>query len=125
MKNADSSDVQNPFAEYVVAIKAYYTFQWPVRWRLGAAEGLSYSEKISYIEQSEMDRKGYKPSKLLNFLDFSVDVNLGDTFKSKSLDKVWLGYSLHHRSGIFSTSSAFGRIKGGSNYNTLYLQWHF
>ncbi len=41
------------------------------------------------------------------------------------LRDLWFGYSLHHRSSIFETSSAFGRIKGGSNYNTLYLQYHW
>ncbi|MFO6424118.1 MipA/OmpV family protein [Motilimonas sp. KMU-193] len=119
------SDVQGPFPEYVVAIKAYYTLQWPVRWRLGFAEGLSYSSKISYVEQSEMDRKDYNPSNLLNYLDFSADLNVGDLVGRKELNALWLGYSLHHRSGIFSSSSAFGRIKGGSNYNTVYLQWDF
>ncbi|RJG51287.1 MipA/OmpV family protein [Motilimonas pumila] len=121
----NKSDVQDRFMEYVVAIKAYYTFTWPVRWRLGAAEGLSYSSKISYIEQSEMDRKDYKASKLLNYLDISLDVNIGDIVNQANLKGLWLGYSLHHRSGIFTSSSAFGRIKGGSNYNSLYLQWHF
>jgi outer membrane protein len=41
------------------------------------------------------------------------------------MNDLWFGYSLHHRSAIFETSSAFGRIKGGSNYNSLYLQYHF
>ena len=114
-----------PTTEFVLAIKATYEFTWPVRWRPGLAEGLSYVKDISNIEQREMDRKGYRSSNLLNYLDFSVDVNLGDIFRSKSLDRLWLGYSLHHRSAIFETSSAFGRIKGGSNYNTLYLQYHW
>ena len=120
-----SSDVQSTTQEYVVAVKAYYTLEWPVKWRFGVAEGLSYIDNISYIEQSEMDRKGYEPSNLLNYLDFSFDVNLGDLFNHKPLDKVWLGYSLHHRSAIFENASQFGRIKGGSNYNTVYLQFDF
>ncbi|MCW8330924.1 MipA/OmpV family protein [Photobacterium sp. SDRW27] len=120
-----SSDVQSSTQEYVVAIKAYYTVNWPVEWRFGVAEGLSYINHISYIEQTEMDRKGYEPSNLLNYLDFSFDVNLGDLFNQKSMDGVWLGYSLHHRSAIFENASQFGRIKGGSNYNTVYLQFDF
>ncbi|MEF1278236.1 MipA/OmpV family protein, partial [Vibrio fortis] len=55
----------------------------------------------------------------------SADVNLGDLLNKNSLSNLWLGYSLHHRSGIFTSTSAFGRIKGGSDYNSLYLQWHF
>lgn len=120
-----NSEVQDRFYEYVVAIKAYYTLKWPVRLRFGAAEGLSYSSQITYIERKEMEDKGYRPSKLLNYLDFSVDVNVGDLFNSRSAKRLWFGYSIHHRSGIFESNSQFGRIKGGSNYNTLYLQWHF
>jgi outer membrane protein len=120
------SDVQDPIAEYIIAIKAYYTFTWPVRWRLGFAEGLSYVSSLTYIEEVEIEEKGYtNGSHLLNYLDFSLDLNLGDTFNAPSLDKLWLGYSLHHRSAIFESSSMFGRIKGGSNYNTVYMQWHF
>lgn len=120
-----NSSVQSSIQEYVVAIKGYYTFNWPTRWRLGFAEGLSYVSDITYIEQSEMDRKGYEPSNLMNYLDFSADIELGHLFKNENLRNWYLGYSLHHRSSIFESASQFGRIKGGSNYNTIYLQYHF
>lgn len=121
-----SSDVQNNLAEGVIAIKAFYTFEFGPRWRVGLAEGLSYVSSVTYIEGSELEGKDYgNTSKLLNYLDFSFDVNLGDVFDNPNMAKLWLGYSVHHRSGIFETSSAFGRIKGGSNYQTVYLQWHF
>ncbi|HEY5716428.1 MAG TPA: MipA/OmpV family protein, partial [Psychromonas sp.] len=120
------SEVQDPIAEGILAIKAYYTFTWPSRWRFGFAEGLSYVSQLTYIEQTEIAKKGYENgSKILNYLDFSLDINLGDIFNSSQMDKLWLGYSIHHRSAIFEQSSLFGRIKGGSNYNTVYLQWHF
>ena len=110
------------FYEYALGIKADYTITWPVRWRIGVAEGLSYSSQISYVERTELEAKGYRPSKLLNYLDFTVDINVGDIFSAKSLRNTYFGYSIHHRSGIFETGSQFGRIKGGSNYTTLYLQ---
>ena len=119
------SEVQSNLAEAVIAIKAFYTFEFGPRWRLGVAEGLSYVYCVTYIEGSELEEKGYKPSKLLNYLDFSLDVNMGDLFNKPSLDKMWVGYSIHHRSGIYEKSSAFGRIGGGSNYQSLYIQWHF
>jgi len=119
------SSVQDEFMEYVLAIKADYTFNWKVRWRLGLAEGLSYSSQISYIERADLVSKGYRPSKLLNYLDFTADVNIGDIFNDNGWRNTWLGYSIHHRSGIFETGSQFGRIKGGSNYVTFYLQHHF
>ena len=119
-----NSEVQNSTQEYILAIKAYYTLPLPWKVRLGFAEGFSYIENITYIEANEMERKGYEPSNLLNYLDFSIDVHLGDIF-GKKLDQLWLGYSIHHRSAIFESSSRFGRIKGGSNYNSVYLQYHF
>ena len=125
-----SSDVQQDIAEVVLAIKAFYTFDFGPRWRLGIAEGLSYVSNITYIEGFELTgedgKRGYEnSSKLLNYLDFSLDVNVGDIFNNKALAQTWFGYSIHHRSGIFESSSVFGRIKGGSNYQTVYLQWHF
>ncbi len=120
-----SSQVQDSSTEYIAAIKAYFNFDWPTRWRFGVAEGLSYIDRITYIEASEMERKGYTPSHLLNYLDFSLDVNVGDLFYQSDWQHVWFGYSLHHRSAIFEKASQFGRIKGGSNYNTLYLQFDF
>lgn len=117
------TDHQSSTAEYVVAIKAYANFTWPTQWRFGFAEGLSYVNNITYIEETEMISKDRRPSHLLNYLDFSLDVNVGDLFNYHALNKVWLGYSLHHRSAIFEKSSQYGRIKGGSNYNTIYLQF--
>jgi outer membrane protein len=120
-----SSDVQDRSTEYVLAVKFYYTIKWPTPWRLGFAEGVSYVDRIPYLEEKDMQEKGYRPSQLLNFLDFSVDLSLGHLFRVDWMEDLWLGYSIHHRSGIFSTSSAFGRISGGSNYNTVYLQYHW
>jgi len=114
-----------PTSEYVLAMKLYWNLNRPFKWRIGAAEGVSYVKDVTNIEQRSMDRKGYRGSNVMNFIDISLDVNIGDIFHKPSMEKVWFGYSLHHRSSIFETSSAFGRIKGGSNYNTLYLQYHF
>jgi outer membrane protein len=120
-----SSDLQDASPEVVIAIKAYYTIPWPVRVRLGAGEGISYVRKIPYVERTDVEARGYEPSKLLNFLDFSVDLSAGDLFSTPSAGKLWFGYSIHHRSGIFADASQFGRVNGGSNYQTLYLQYHF
>jgi MipA family protein len=119
------SQVQNRALEYVVGIKGFHTFKWPVRVRLGLAEGLSYASRISFVERTELERKDYRPSKLLNYLDLTLDVSIGDLLRKRSLENLWLGYGIHHRSGIFETGSQFGRIHGGSNYNTIYLQRHF
>lgn len=119
------SEVQPNSWEVVMGIKVYFTVYWPVRWRFGASEGLSYVNKIPYIEGSEMERKGYKPSNLLNYLDFTLDFNVGDIFGGNELKNLWIGYDIHHRSAIFETAQQFGRISGGSNFQAFYLQWDF
>ncbi len=120
-----ASSVQANIGEYVMAIKGYWHFDHAVRWRLGVAEGLSYTPNITYIEQQEMDKNDYRGSKLMDYLDFTADLNLGDLFDRPDWGHWWAGVGIHHRSGIYESSSAFGRIKGGSNYKTLYLQYHW
>lgn len=44
------------------------------------------------IAQEVAEEKGYSPSKLMNAIDLSIDVNLGDTFNSHRLKGTWLGY---------------------------------
>lgn len=119
-----SSEVQGNIQEYIIAFRAYYTLPIPWRIRLGVAEGTSYVSDLTYIEKSEFEEKDYRPSKLLNYLGFSVDVSLGDIFGEK-VEGLWLGHDIHHRSAIFESASQFGRIKGGSNYMTFYLQYHY
>ena len=120
-----SSDTQSTAQEYVLGLKLYYGFNWPLRWRFGLAEGLSYVTDPTHIEKSELDRNDYEASNLMIYLDVTLDLELGSLFDSLALRDVWLGYSIHHRSGMFEASSLFGRVKGGSNYQTLYLQWGF
>lgn len=119
------SDVQQSGQEYVLAFKHFYTFDWPANWRFGVGEGLSYAADISYIEQTNMDDKNIEASNWLLYLDLSLEVELGDITGLDSMNDVWLGYSIHHRSGIFGSSSMFGNVEGGSNYYTVTLQYHF
>lgn len=114
-----------PTNEYLLGIKAFYNFNWPIHWRVGLAEGLSYIETVSNLEQREMDRKGYRSSNLMNYLDFTADFSLGDMFGADKINDLYFGIGIHHRSSIFESSSAFGRIKGGSNYPSLYMQYHW
>ncbi len=116
--------VQGSAIELVLAMKAYVTIYWPIRWRIGMAEGYSYINHITYIEQQVYDRKDYIPVHFLNYLDFSLDFNIGDIFSDK-LKNIWLGYNVHHRSGIFELSQQYGRVNVGSNYYCIYLQYDF
>lgn len=119
------SDVQPNSFELGLAIKLYYTIKWPIRWRLGAAEGVSWVNKVPYMEANSLVEKDYNPSNLMNFLDFSVDLNIGDIVGSEPMKQWWLGYYIHHRSSIFESAQHFGRISGGSNHHTIYLLWNY
>ncbi len=115
--------------EIILSVKFYYTLPLPVRLRLGVAEGWSWASDVPFVEDTKLTEKGYDPSQLLNFLDFSVDLNMGDAFgwigAREVLDRTWLGYDIHHRSAIFESAQQFGRIKGGGNVQMVYLQYDF
>jgi MipA family protein len=119
------SSVQPNSQEIILGVKFHLTIPWPFRWRFGFVEGLSYINRITYIEQREMDRKNYQASNLLNYLDYTLDIDLGYFLGGTFFEDLWLGYSVHHRSGIYGTAQQFGRINGGSNYPSIYLQKHF
>ena len=118
------SAVQSSALEFVLALKVYLNFTWPLRWRLGGAEGFSYITHITYIERIGFEQKGYETVKFLNYLDWSYDFNVGDLLGER-LQKLWFGYGVHHRSGIYELAQHFGRVNGGSNYFTFYLQWEW
>lgn len=118
---------QANFNEYVLGFKAYFTgFPWShiVKTRVGIGEGVSYAGSVPIVEQENVDRKNRSASKFLNYLDWSWDFSLGDAIGNKSLKDCFLGWSVHHRSGIFSSADLFGNVSGGSNVNTIYLQCH-
>ncbi len=120
-----SSSVQDNSQEFVLAFKAYYTIPLPIRIRIGAAEGMSYITGVTHVENENMESEGVEPCKLMNFLDFSYEINIGDIFRNQPLKDMWLGFSIHHRSSIFETAQHFGRIHGGSNYPSVHLLYHF
>ena len=66
---------------------------------------------------------GRGTSRLLNYLDPSIDVSLGDVFGVPSLREAYFGFGVTHRSGIFGSSQLFGNVDGGSNYIYTYLEW--
>jgi len=117
------SDYQDTAFELIMSIKATYTIPLPWRVRIGMAEGVSMVSEVPARERENQEAKGFKPAEYMNYLDPSVDLNLGDVFPWKFLEDVWLGYVVHHRSAIFENAQQFGRLKGGSNYQGVYLQF--
>jgi len=106
-------------------IKAYYYgFPWSerVRTRLGMGVGFSLAQRVPYVEERDQARRGRNASKLLNYLDPSIDVSVGDLIGSRSLRETYFGLGSSHRSGVFGASRMFGNIDGGSNYIYTYIE---
>jgi outer membrane protein len=109
-----------------VYMKAYYYgFPWSdrVRTRLGMGVGISYANRVPYVEMRDQLARGRSSSRLLNYLDPSIDISLGDLVGVKSMSETYVGVGVSHRSGIFGTSRLLGNVNGGSNYIYSYLEW--
>ena len=103
--------------------KAYLNLDfWSNRIRLGAAEGISYTKDILETEMIEAIQDKEPTSKFLNYLDLSIDFDLGKLVRYKSMKETYVGYALKHRSGVFGL---YNGVHGGSNYNTFYLEKNF
>lgn len=102
----------------------YYGFPWSerVKTRLGVGVGLSLAQRVPYSESSSQATRGRQTSRLLNYLDPSIDVSLGDLVGSRALKNTYLGLGVSHRSGIFGASRLLGNVNGGSNYIYTYLE---
>lgn len=108
--------------EATLYIKAYWNFDFlENRVRVGLGEGGSYTTDILSIEYLEDPTS--KKSYFLNYIDLSADFDLGRLFHYKPLYDTYVGWALKHRSGIYGLIN--GVTKGGSNYNTLYLEKSF
>jgi outer membrane protein len=109
-------------------MKAYFDgLPWRdrVRTRLGFGFGLSIADPVPYEEVSSQAARGRATSRVLNYLDPSVDVSLGDLVGRKSLKDTYVGIGVSHRSGIFAWSRLLGRVNGGSNYIVGYVEQAF
>jgi outer membrane protein len=104
-------------------VKAYFTgFPWPVRTRLGFGAGFSFAQRVPLTEVRDQRRRGRDTSRLLNYLDPTLDISLGDLTGVPRWRERYLGIGVSHRSGIFGTSQLLGNINGGSNYLYAYFE---
>lgn len=118
--------VQNDFMELTLYIKLYWNIDfWHNRVRFGFGEGLSWAQKIpetEIIDARNSDGTYDSTHKFLNYLDVSIDFDLGRLLGVKYLEELYIGYAIKHRSGIFGT---FDGVHGGSNYNMLTFEKNF
>ena len=92
---------------------------------LGFGLGVSYAQKVPFVEQRDQASRGRNASKLLNYLDPSIDVSVGDLIGIRTLRETYFGFGVSHRSGIFGTSQLLGNVNGGSNYIYSYVEARF
>jgi hypothetical protein len=111
--------------EFTFYIKAYWNFDFlENRVRLGLGEGASYTSDILFVEEEEAASiVDGKTSYFLNYLDVSLDFDFGKLVSYKPLHGTYIGWALKHRSGIYGLIN--GVSKGGSNYNTIYIEKNF
>ncbi len=122
----DENGLQSDSWQFNAYMKAYYYgFPWSdrVRTRLGFGAGASYAQRAPFVEARDQARRGQTTSRLLNYLDPSIDVSVGDLIGSPSLKETYFGFGVSHRSGIFGSSRLLGNVNGGSNYIYTYVEW--
>ena len=106
-------------------MKAFYSgFPWNdrVKTRLGMGVGVSLAQRAPYIEASSQAASGKPVSRILNYLDPTLDISLGDLVGLPALKETFIGVGGSHRSGIFGSSHLLGNVNGGSNYLYTYVE---
>ena len=115
-------------AELDLFMKVFYRgFPWSDRilTRFGYGWGLSIADPVPYSEVAEQTARGRLTSRVLNYNEPSIDVSLGDVIGNREWKQTFVGLSITHRSGMFGNSRLLGRVNGGSNYITLYMERPF
>jgi len=111
--------------EVLAYVKLFYNLDFlDNRVRFGFGEGFSYTSDIIRAELLEAQTtEDSKTSYFLNYLDISADFDFGKLIHYKPLYETYIGIALKHRSGIFGLIN--GVTKGGSNYNSMYIEKNF
>lgn len=102
-------------------IKANYSLRLPFTGkhvRLGLGEGLSYVTRVPMSEQRDFAKKGVESKKLMNYMEWTVDVPLRqfafiEPLLRGRVEDVSVGFVVWHRSSVFGV---FADDKGGVNF---------
>jgi len=102
----------------------YYGFPWShrINTRIGMGYGISYANHVPSPEVTSQARRERPTSKLLNYMEPSIDISLGDLFRNPKMKDTYFGFGVSHRSGIFASSRLLGSVNGGSNYIIAYVE---
>jgi hypothetical protein len=103
-------------------IKAHYTWRLPFTQkhvRFGLGEGLSYVTRIPLSEQRDFAKKGVESEKLMNYVEWTIDVPLSQfelfapMFQGTGIKELYISSMVWHRSSVFGL---FADDKGGVNF---------
>jgi len=113
--------------EVLAYIKLFYNLDFADnRIRIGFGEGVSYVNDLLVAEVYDatdpLTHQQDPTARFLNYLDITLDFDVGKLIRVKSLENVYMGYLLKHRSGVFGL---FSGVHGGSNYNSFYIETNF
>jgi outer membrane protein len=111
------------YTAYVIAIgKGYFPWSDRPAFRWGFGLGASYAQEVPYIEVVKQGERDRNTSKFLNYLEWTVDVPIDGIIKSKLTRNCFVGVTVVHRSGIFSTSDILGQVAGGADWYTAHIE---
>jgi outer membrane protein len=96
-----------------------------LRPRIGFGAGISYASRIPFMEQRDQAVRGRDTSKLLLYLDPTIDLSVGNLFGVRELRETFVGLGVSHRSGVFGSSRLFNSVDGGSNYIYAFIETTF
>ncbi len=113
--------------ESYIYLKLYWKLDfWDNQIRLGVGEGISTTERVlevEIIDETDPNTGNVgKTEHTLNYIELTVDFDLGLLIGVEELEDFYIGYMIKHRSGIFG---AFDGVHGGSNYHLLTLEKNF
>jgi hypothetical protein len=102
-------------------IKAHYDWKLPFTdkyVRVGLGEGLSYVSRVPMSEQRDFAKKGVESEKLMNYLEWTIDVPLKQFspamhINDGGIEDVSIGFIVWHRSSVFGVFADKG---GGVNF---------
>ena len=102
-------------------VKAHYPLRVPFTSKhiaLGLGEGLSYVSRIPVSEQRDFAKKGVESEKLLNYLEWTIDLPLSqfaffEPMMQGRIKEFSVGFIVWHRSSIFGL---MGDSQGGVNF---------
>jgi outer membrane protein len=119
----EGSTPRSDVYETTIYVKVYYNIDFlENRVRLGLGEGLSYTSDVLWTEEQEAIAESEEYAQFLNYLDLSIDFDLGKLVGYKPLEETYIGWTIKHRSGILGL---FNGVDGGSNYNTISIEKNF